>query len=65
LDTDKVYPSDAIEVTKSSTKSHITHKQHYKQASYALDSVGANTKEVFWLPGVNSEYNKKTRTQTM
>ena len=41
-----------VNLSKSSTKSHTNSYQ--KQASYALDSVGASTEEVCWLPGVNT-----------
>jgi hypothetical protein len=41
-----------VNLTKSSTKSDTNSYQ--KQASYALDSVGASTEEVCWLPGVNT-----------
>jgi hypothetical protein len=41
-----------VNLTKSSTKSHTNSYQ--KQPSYALDSVGASTEDVCWLPGVNT-----------
>jgi hypothetical protein len=52
LSTDNNERLKTVNLTKSSTKSHTNSYQ--KQASYALDSVGASTEEVCWLPGVNT-----------
>jgi hypothetical protein len=51
-----------VNLTKSSTKTLATTT---KQTSCALDSVGASTEEVYWLPATQYEYSRRTSTQTL